>query len=421
MKGAIAVIAVAVVLLLLTGWYFLNKDNTDTPVNTTSQTQQTTDSSVQTTAPTPQNITTTDSTEPVGSDDPYVSEIGIDVFADEYDIADVDFSAAQNFSDSAAFYDYFEQCLKKRYKQIAVVFNLKKTAVPTEDYLIKRFSLPCCGYEMQYNDKIARVVFSVDYYVGDYIYDAYMTGDISKLNKKEKDAYILAKAFVDDSVAKCTDDWEKALMIAEYLCVKADYSSEKEQDALDDIHTVYGVLVNGKANCQGFTDAFYTLCRMAGLEAGKVTGEANSALHVWNTVKIDNKWYMTDVTWMETTMYKNGIYYGSFCTGKDYCSNDHIWTDDCLRENVVAVTDNNFYYTKTNKTLNSAQTFYTDIANLILAGNNTVERMTVGFNIDTSEVIAGISSAFEARGVSGSISASCYNLGENGFIIVKKS
>lgn len=57
-----------------------------------------------------------------------------------------------------------------------------------------------------------------------------------------------------------------------------------------------GVLLNGKAVCDGLARAFNFLCAMEGIQSMRVTGSFSSAPHAWNKVKVDGQWYNVDVT-----------------------------------------------------------------------------------------------------------------------------
>ncbi len=57
-----------------------------------------------------------------------------------------------------------------------------------------------------------------------------------------------------------------------------------------------GALLDGEANCQGFADATYLLCRMCGLEAKYCCGQGERMLHVWNEVGIDGEWKEIDAS-----------------------------------------------------------------------------------------------------------------------------
>lgn len=67
--------------------------------------------------------------------------------------------------------------------------------------------------------------------------------------------------------------------------------------------TAYGALVNGKAVCQGYAEAFKLLCDKQGIPCIVVVGTgvvsaSESGSHMWNAVKMeDGSWYNVDVTW----------------------------------------------------------------------------------------------------------------------------
>jgi transglutaminase/protease-like cytokinesis protein 3 len=52
------------------------------------------------------------------------------------------------------------------------------------------------------------------------------------------------------------------------------------------------------AVCEGYANMFDYLCNQAGIKSYKLTGYVYpKQLHAWNTVCIDKKWYLVDVTW----------------------------------------------------------------------------------------------------------------------------
>lgn len=61
--------------------------------------------------------------------------------------------------------------------------------------------------------------------------------------------------------------------------------------------SVYGVLVNHLAVCEGYAKAFQFLCYLTGINVTSVTGTSKDIPHMWNAVCINNKWYQVDVTW----------------------------------------------------------------------------------------------------------------------------
>ena len=104
------------------------------------------------------------------------------------------------------------------------------------------------------------------------------------------------KAIRDDIIKKTKglSDKEKALFVHDYIIANTDpcfgYESEHA-------NTLYGALIEGRANCLGFSHAFTYLMRAAGVVCFGVYGEANQEEHAWNIALIDGKYRNVDVTW----------------------------------------------------------------------------------------------------------------------------
>ncbi|MDE7278635.1 MAG: hypothetical protein K2N26_02785 [Oscillospiraceae bacterium] len=77
---------------------------------------------------------------------------------------------------------------------------------------------------------------------------------------------------------------------------------------------IYGVFVDKKAICGGFSKAFSYLCSKAGIETAAVTGDADGQPHMWNKAKVDGKWYNVDVTYaVSNSTEGNYVRYDYFC------------------------------------------------------------------------------------------------------------
>ena len=68
-------------------------------------------------------------------------------------------------------------------------------------------------------------------------------------------------------------------------------------------HNAYGALVEGKAVCEGYAEAFQYLLQKAGIQSFIITGSSSNPAtgspegHAWNAVRIDGRYYHVDVTW----------------------------------------------------------------------------------------------------------------------------
>lgn len=94
------------------------------------------------------------------------------------------------------------------------------------------------------------------------------------------------------------DNYSTALKIHDYIVRNCRYITG--EDVLYS-STVYGCLVEGEANCEGYAKTFDLLASECGLRSVLVTGVTDSGEnHAWNQVEINGVWYDLDVTWDDT-------------------------------------------------------------------------------------------------------------------------
>ncbi|MDR0943536.1 MAG: hypothetical protein LBM41_03290 [Ruminococcus sp.] len=87
-------------------------------------------------------------------------------------------------------------------------------------------------------------------------------------------------------------DYNRVIAIFELLSEKVTFD-----DNSDDSQNIYGALVDGRANCMGYSFAFKRLCNELGIEAITVSGtNTQGTPHMWNMVNIGGDWYHIDAT-----------------------------------------------------------------------------------------------------------------------------
>lgn len=92
-------------------------------------------------------------------------------------------------------------------------------------------------------------------------------------------------------------DYDKALILHDRLAERVVYRSTSNDQ------TAYGAIVEGEAVCAGYARAYHYLLAKAGIYAWSIQGKSinpttnQSEGHRWNMVKLDGKWYYSDVTW----------------------------------------------------------------------------------------------------------------------------
>ena len=146
-----------------------------------------------------------------------------------------------------------------------------------------------CTYN--YNEQILNVKYNVNK---------------SEAQKLQADVWKKSNEIVDEIINEEMSDEEKIMAIWEYIENNSEYNMEAYEYAInggDDFYNVYanswntyGILCEGVGVCQSYSYAFKSLADLCGLNAVMVTGSMNNGGHAWNAVKIDDSWYMLDLT-----------------------------------------------------------------------------------------------------------------------------
>lgn len=91
--------------------------------------------------------------------------------------------------------------------------------------------------------------------------------------------------------------------------------------------SAYGALVEGKAVCEGYAEALQCLLQRVGIQSIQVYGfgvnpqTGGTENHAWNMVRIDGKYYLTDLTWNDQDTV---LLYAYFNQTTAVLSEDHI-------------------------------------------------------------------------------------------------
>lgn len=120
---------------------------------------------------------------------------------------------------------------------------------------------------------------------------------------------------------------QKAQYLHDYVVRNVSY------EMVGDHQTAYGALLDGKAVCAGYADAYLRLLQAVGIEAVTLTGTADNGSgipqsHAWTLVKLDGKCLYTDVTWddpfINGVQDPNHISYDYFNLTREEISLDHF-------------------------------------------------------------------------------------------------
>lgn len=156
------------------------------------------------------------------------------------------------------------------------------------------------------------------------ISDAYKKGSDAGLNDKDKETLKLASDVLKEIITDDMSDYDKEKAVYDWLVKNIGQdkglltvipSSGKDSD------NPYGVLKYHDAVCVGYATTFRLFMQMMDIECMVVHN--TEMYHSWDLVKLDGKWYHTDVySDAETGNYAN------FNMNDDIASISHDWNTD---------------------------------------------------------------------------------------------
>ena len=121
------------------------------------------------------------------------------------------------------------------------------------------------------------------------------------------DYKILLEQAVDSAIGSIKENLQEDYLQAELVCAINDYIAIQCQYAFEpdgvtpdnNASGAYSALVDSRAVCDGYSNAFTLIAQQFGLDVKKISGlsEPGDNSHAWNLVKVDGQWYHVDVTW----------------------------------------------------------------------------------------------------------------------------
>jgi len=204
--------------------------------------------------------------------------------------------------------------------------------------------LSCCYISYDCSGDLYHV--TVTEYPGDRIVDAWQNADRSELTATESRALDYAVDLVENWTAYTSDPWELELLIHDYLSEHILYT-EGDVNFTDPNNvprelTAIGALLDGRANCQGYVDAFYLLATLAGLQVDRMYVEDPSGYHVVNTILLDGQWYVVDVTFDDMDD-ESVLSHYLFNVGTDRIR-EYSWAPEMEYRPLARRTGESFYY-----------------------------------------------------------------------------
>lgn len=161
------------------------------------------------------------------------------------------------------------------------------------------------------------------YFPGNRIVYAHRTGDLSILDDDEKEVYETALQVAEEAKLQGETVLEREAWIYSWICKSVDYHSPDMKVPIDeflrlDELTCIGAIRDGRANCQGYADAFYLIASLSGIEVRKLSSNVDGIGHTVNAVKLEDEWYVVDTVYGDSIDYtSDSVNYGRLNFGWD--------------------------------------------------------------------------------------------------------
>ena len=126
---------------------------------------------------------------------------------------------------------------------------------------------------------------------------AWKNGSAAALSGKNKSVYKTCEQVIGLLITEGMTDYEKELALHDWIIDWGSYDTDVNSNSPDaapdpDNGNPYGLLINRKAICKGFTSTFQLFMDMVGIECISVDGTSmpGDNEHAWNVVWIEGQW-----------------------------------------------------------------------------------------------------------------------------------
>ena len=188
-----------------------------------------------------------------------------------------------------------------------------------------------CGissYRQLYNDNHHMLIYhDMVRYAGTRILQACRNNGAAGLTGDER---ATLDAALEIANAASGSPLEVERQIHDALCRRITYYADDDFDGRNDC--AIGALLDGMADCDGYSDAFFLCGSLAGLQIRYIKGDsvekqdddAPDVGHVWNMICQDGSWVHVDVTWDDK---EELICYTNYNIGAESMGTSHLWDD----------------------------------------------------------------------------------------------
>ena len=183
-------------------------------------------------------------------------------------------------------------------------------------------------------------------------------------------------------------DYEKEKVIHDFIVNNTIYDNRyfnEDKTTPPESHTVYGVLIEGVAVCEGYAKTMKYLLDEVGIESMIISGIAKDENHAWNLVKLDDDYYHVDSTWDDPVMPdgSNMIKYDYFNTRDEEMQITHRWDSEKYPTS-EAIKYNYYYYN--GRVVKDKEEFYDRLKYAIMTKVSIFEVKVLDYQENTYDI-----------------------------------
>ena len=228
-----------------------------------------------------------------------------------------------------------------------------------------------------------KVQFKYDISDNYYAYQKYKNNmDIPADRPAAQKLYEQMSVVINQVIKPGMTDYEKELAIHDYIVTHCEYGYT--DGANEYAFRAYGVLVHGKAVCNGYAEAMTLLLNCVDVENEIMTGYADGELHAWNRVKLDGKWYQVDATWDDPIPDRIGYAGHIYMNVTDDIMDDmHEWN----KEDYEPCDSMDYNYFKLNNMIGNYDEFKSKVEFMAMRDRNAIiEYVLTDYNANTYDM-----------------------------------
>lgn len=162
--------------------------------------------------------------------------------------------------------------------------------------------------------------------------NACKTGNTDGLSKTDVKLAKKVGSIISKQIKSNMTDYEKVKSIHDYIILNTAYDTRESLPNAS--YHPEGCLLNKTSVCQGYAETFSLFMNVLNIKNNFITGSATSSdgqtiSHAWNSVLLDGKWYMLDLTWDDPVPDAKGyVRYDYFLRTDSFFKKDHTWKAD---------------------------------------------------------------------------------------------